>query len=602
MSRLLLLIDAQHAFLTAPYLAPAAAQLRAGCARWLRHFRGRGEPVWHVHTMLAPGQPTMAHWSGPRCLKGSPEAAVPAELQPADHERVLLKSVFSPFVEHDLAAQLRAAGITHLVLAGLHTHACLRLTAQDAYQRGFAVALAEGACGSDEPLLAAATERYLHSRGIGLERLRVSRWQRSPVTGEQLFRLCETGIERVGRLRRHSAARTGWLTRLREAFPERELEDLLVSDLGKPRRSARGELLFARSLLKGCRDLKIPAGKQPLGICALVTPFNNPVSIPLGKLVPALLFGNSIAWKPASPADRISLRMLRWLRSSGVGPAQLQLLRGGAELARQLAAHAEVDALSLSGGVAAGWSLGELGWRRWKPLQAELGGNNAALVCRFTPELADELVDAAFGFAGQRCTATRRVVVPVARLEVWTQLLIDAVRRLSFGHPDDPATQVGPVVSRQARRQAEDLLRDARRRGARIVQPLGPSRACFMSPALVLGAQPDWDVCRFESFAPVLVVLSAASFTEALRIVDDVPQGLVASLYSRRPERWRKFCRQVRCGVLKWNQPTASVAPELAFGGWKQSGYGPPEHGPGDVEFWTRWQSRYGEVQEGGPT
>ena len=526
MSRLLLLIDAQQAFLDAPHLHPAAAQLTRACARWLRHFRGRGEPVWHVHTVLVPGQPTMAHWSAPRCLEGSPEVAVPAELQPAQGERVLRKSVFSPFVEHDLSEQLRASGVTHLVVAGLHTHACLRLTAQDAYQRGFSVSLAEDACGSDEPLLAAATERYLHSRGIGLERRRISRWHRSPVTGERLFRFSASGsgsgsthLERVGRLRRGCAARSGWLTRLMETFPERELEELLVSDLGKPRRSARGELLFARALLENCRDLQLPAGKQPLGVCALVTPFNNPVGIPLGKLVPALLLGNPIAWKPAPPADRISLLMLRWLRASGVGPAQLQLLRGGAEVARRLAARPEVDALSLSGGVAAGWCLGELGWRRWKPLQAELGGNNAALACRFSPALADEVVDAAYGFAGQRCTATRRLVLPSARLEAWTQLLADATRRMSFGDPSDLATQVGPVVSLQARRQAEALLRDARRRGARILQPLGPSRGCFMSPALVLGAQPDWDICRFESFAPVLVVLRVSIRIPSLKVI-----------------------------------------------------------------------------------
>lgn len=591
-----MLVDCQREFLgsaqqPARGLHPSPSLLIRSIAEWLQHFRQRQCPVAHVYTTVPAGHPGMPHWPEPRCLEGTASQDVPRALEPLPEEAIFRKTTFSPFVEHALDTWLRQRGVERLILVGLHLHACLRLTAQDAYQRGFRVAIGEGAWGSDDPLLAASTWRYLRSRGIAeARRLQAETYHLCPRSGRRLFRYAQSRVPAF------PASWPGWepaiYERLCDSWQEvaPRLQLGLETDLGKSTRAAAGEIAFGGALLAECGKLEARSDKRPLGRVALVTPFNNPVAIPLGKLLPGLILGNSIVWKPAPPAARISRLLMSWLREAGVKPHRLQLVQGDSQTAQELARHPQVQALSLSGGLSAGWALGELCWREGKPFQAELGGNNACLWWERGQgsEVAREVVESAFGFAGQRCTATSRLYVPAKKLPQRLQLLQEATR--AFGW------ECGPMISASASWRAEAMVQGALECGARVHRPLSqhPGRGHYFSPALVEGCQTGWEIAQVENFAPILVVMGCQSFDAALAEVNAVPQGLVASLYSPSARRWQKFREQIHCGVLKWNQPTATVAAHQPFGGWKASGWGPPEHGAGDLEFWTRWQTHYG--------
>ena len=247
----------------------------------------------------------------------------------------------------------------------------------------------------------------------------------------------------------------------------------------------------------------------------------------------------------------------------------------------------------------AGWAAQEICARRRIPLQAELGGNNAALVWTGADleRAAGQVARGAFVFAGQRCTANRRAVVSDALFDEFLEKVAAAVADLRWGDPFDPDTEVGPMVSEEARDRVAAAVADASAQGARLLTPHGrppPTAGAWHPPTLVVEAPPESAIVQEETFGPVLVLQRARSFEEALELANGVRQGLVAALFSG-PGPWReRFDGAARAGILKWDAATADADASAPFGGWKSSGVGPPEHGPGDVEFYSRLQAVYG--------
>ena len=348
-----------------------------------------------------------------------------------------------------------------------------------------------------------------------------------------------------------------------------------------------------------------PAGPEsafrrvPVGVVAVVTPWNNPIAIPWGKIAPALALGNTVVWKPAPPGTRLALRTLALSREAGLPEGVLEIVAGDHRAAVALMSEAGVDAVSLSGSSLAGWTAQEICARRRIPLQAELGGNNAAVVWEGAdlPRAAARVAHGAFAFAGQRCTANRRVIVESGLFEAFLEHLAAATAALPWGDPSDPATQVGPLISGAARDRIAALVSRAAGAGARILAPHAAAPAgpgAYYPPTIVIEPAHDSEVVQEESFGPVLCVARARDFEEALDLVNGVRQGLVAALFAG-PGRWReRFEESVRAGILKWGSSTADADASAPFGGWKSSGVGPPEHGPGNLEFYTRLQAIYG--------
>lgn len=621
MRPLALFVDLQNDFLSAAGLEPPSAEVVRNAARLLAGVRDRGIRVVHVMTSVDPdGEDRMPHWKTLgvlRCVRGTPGHSPPPELAPRTGEPVVSKTFFSAFSSTGLAAEL--AGADTLLVAGVHLHGCVRATVLDAYAAGLAVWIAEDAVGSDDPLHAAVTRRYLEGRAARF----------APVD-EILARVATTGVlpdggRFAGEAARASASarRTGaaW----REASPEERARPLgllaerlegeapalartLASDLGKPVSLGEAEIRRTAELLRRAAALRLPeaagAGadssfrRVPLGVVAVVTPWNNPFAIPWGKIGPALALGNTVVWKPAPAATRLAERSLDAARDARLPEGVVSLVPGDRRAAVAVMSDPGVDAVTVSGSSSAGWAAQEICARRRIPLQAELGGNNAAIVWEGAdlPRAASLLAQGAFSFAGQRCTANRRAIVHSRLFDELLELLSAATATLSWGDPFDPATRVGPLVSEEARDRVAAAVAGAAAAGARLLapHPLAPGGpGAWYPPTIVLGAPHESAIVQEETFGPVLVLESAPDFDTALRLANGVRHGLVAALFSG-PGPWREaFKNAALAGVLKWNASTAEADVDAPFGGWKASGLGPPEHGPGDVEFYSRLQASY---------
>src|SRR5256885_4754214 len=252
-----------------------------------------------------------------------------------------------------------------------------------------------------------------------------------------------------------------------------EIVDLLVEDIGKPIRYARGEWVRALALIDAATQ-QVDAGqdrsptktgyrREPLGVIALIGPFNNPLAIPIGKTVPALLYSNAVIWKPAIPGTRIARRTAELFAAATNRSELLQVLCGGERTGREL--MSSCDAVTLSGSLKTGRVAQEICGAGQTPLQAELGGNNASIVWRDAdlPAAAASIAEGAFAFAGQRCTANRRAIVEMGVYDRFLAKLVAASGRLTWGDPTHEQTQIGPMISSAARHRVSGGIERAKK-------------------------------------------------------------------------------------------------------------------------------------------
>lgn len=642
----LILVDIQRDYLRAPGLQPAADALVARAATLLDACRRRRVPVIHVWTTVRRDDDRrLPHWKASNrwiCVEGTGGHLPPTQLQPTGSEAVVHKSGFDAFGPAGLEAALAATGCDHVIVAGLHLHACVRALVTGCLERGLKVTLADDAVASDDPVHAACTRRWLADRLVRFHPVHEVPLQldgasataivhRSPRHSDTLlFEVPVAGADEVSAAgsRAQAAWREWRATRfdvratVLEGFAARleraahELGRQMALDIGKPLSHGAEEVARAaanvRDVLRHAAKLtleqRLPAGtvrRQPLGAVALISPWNNPVAIAVGKIAPALAYGNSVVWKPAPPATSISLRILAMLADAGAPPDLVQVIAGDRTTALRLAAEPTIDAVTFTGSDLAGRDIQAVCARRMIPLQAELGGNNAAIVWSDADlsHAAARIAWGGFGFAGQRCTANRRVVVEAGCFErLWCELC-HAAERLTLGDPLDPATDIGPLIDSRKRDDFVAAIDRARSEGGAVsrVQRLFEGcvdqewikSAAYAHPILAACDDAGHPLVQEESMAPLIVVQRATDFTHALALCNTVRHGLAAALFGGSPELRQRFLCEARAGILKLDDSTAGVDVSLPFGGWKASGIGPPEHGLADPMFYTRIQAVY---------
>lgn len=299
---------------------------------------------------------------------------------------------------------------------------------------------------------------------------------------------------------------------------------------------------------------------------------------------------------------RTSRLVMETLFTSGIPPGLVSLVHGGAATAQRLSARPAIAAVSFTGSQRTGRQVATLCGRLGKPLQAELGANNAAIVMPGVDlaTVAGELAVAEFGFAGQRCTAGRRLIVHDDVLPRFESAMLEAVEALVVGDPHRGDTQVGPLISRTKQRAMDRIVATARRDGAQVLTggrvPVHGREGCWYLPTLLRSSKPDSPLVQEETFGPLAVIQPARDLYEAMRLANGVPQGLVMSLYSREASDIRRFLESAQAGNLKLNLPTTGVDPRVPFTGWKASGVGPGEHGRADAAFYCRDQTVYGSA------
>ncbi len=626
MRPLLVLVDLQQDYLKSPQLDPAAGSVVDGAAALLAAARAQAVPVAHVWTTVTRDPDNrMAHWKRAgvwQCEAGTEGHAPPASLAPREGEPIVHKSGFST---PDVAAFVQGLGRDTVIVAGVKTHACVRQFALDAWQAGLTVIIAADAVGSDDPLHAAATRRYFKARGIEF----LSNGELKALFGEDATKAARD--DPPSRVNEASAAasiaaaswrdsapteRAGLMHRLAGVLSQ-EFESfaaLMAEELGKPIKFGRRE---AESVVAMLGVLASRAGeasgaanganyterRRPHGVVAAITPWNNPIYLPIGKIAPAVLYGNAVIWKPAPEARAVSRALMECLAKADWPGGLVLLVEGGEREGMAMMADPAVSAVTLTGGSLAGYAAQEICGRRRIALQAELGGNNAAIVWPDADltDAARKLAAGAFEMAGQRCTANRRVIVHADARETFLPLLIQAAAALHWGDPSSPVTDIGPMVSAKHRDRVASLVERARKDCALPILPLGEtpssgarSAAPFYPPTILACEDPGSEIVQEESFGPVLVVQTARDFTHAIDLLNGVRQGLAAALFAAAPNIVRAFLDEAEAGILKINQSTSGADVDAPFGGWKSSGLGPPEHGRFDLEFFTRQQTIYG--------
>lgn len=404
-----------------------------------------------------------------------------------------------------------------------------------------------------------------------------------------------------------AGARAGALKRLSDALGVRASEavDLVVREVGKPVVEARGEVARARSILDYyAQQAYAPLGsvmppsmpgmlwteRRPHGVAGLVTPWNFPLAIPLWKAAPALAAGNSVLLKPA-PEALASAQWLAALADDLLPQGLLQVLPGGAETGR--AVVAEADVVSFTGSAAVGREVSVAAARRGTPVQAEMGGQNAAVVLpdADAAHAAAMIANACMGFAGQKCTATRRVVVvgPESRQREVRDALVAAVEELGVGDPREEATVAGPVVNEASRRKVAEATEAVRGAGGRIL--IGGAAldrlGWFVSPGLAEGVDAAHPLAQEELFGPFALVLTAANIDEAVTLAEGVRYGLVTSVHGRDAGELLDVVSRLGTGMVKVNAPTTGVDFYAPFGGERDSSYGPREQGAVALDFYS---------------
>ncbi len=341
--------------------------------------------------------------------------------------------------------------------------------------------------------------------------------------------------------------------------------------------------------------------REPLGVVTAITPWNFPIMLPAYKIAPAIAYGNTVVWKPADLTPLSAVHLMRALIDAGLPAGVLNLVIGkGSEVGEVLVTHRAVAAVSFTGSTAVGRALQARASAAGKKVQLELGGKNPAIVLADADlDLAAEgVARGAFLSAGQKCTATSRVIVHRAVLDAFQERLVSRAETWKMGDPLDPATVIGPLASQDQLRRVLGYLERALQGGA--VAVAGGSRSggllaegFFVAPTVFVGAKPADPIASEEVFGPVAAILPVDSFEEAIALANDSPYGLTASLFTKDLGRALHFAMEIRSGVALVNLDTAGTEFHVPFGGSKESGSGPRERGTAAREFFTESKTVY---------
>jgi alpha-ketoglutaric semialdehyde dehydrogenase len=339
--------------------------------------------------------------------------------------------------------------------------------------------------------------------------------------------------------------------------------------------------------------------RQPLGVVACITPWNFPIAIPAWKIAPALVAGNSVVLKPASATPGCAVRLAELYQQAGLPDGVLNVLaaRGGPAAEALLDAD-EIRAVSLTGSTVTGRHVAARCAARGVPVQAELGGKNAAIVLADADlDLAAAgIVDGAFGSTGQRCTATSRTIVVDSVADRLLDRIITRARQLKVGPGIAEDTDVGPAVTAEQRQTVLEYLDIGAQEGAEAVYVadlpgLGPGH--WLAPTVLDRVRAKMRVAREEIFGPVLSLIRVPDADAAFDAANAVEYGLAASVYTRDVQAIFRFVDRVDVGIAHVNQPTLGGEVHLPFGGVKASGIGPHEQGRDAVDFFSKVKTVY---------
>ena len=410
-----------------------------------------------------------------------------------------------------------------------------------------------------------------------------------PVRGQVLKRAAAHLAERKEEIAETLTREEGKI--LEESRPEVQRAVDIFHYYAEKARDFEGDVRAA-----GSRDTRLFILREPVGVAALITPWNYPIAIPAWKIAPALATGNTVAFKPAMPAPAVAHKLVECLEAAGIPDGVINLVTGpGSEVGSTMVEHEAVDLVSFTGSRSVGDLVYERATDDGKRVQTELGGKNPTIVTESAEiDEAVEIVGAgAFGVTGQACTATSRAIVHEDRYEAFVEGIVDYAESIKVG-PGLDGGEMGPHVSEQELSGTLDYVDVGRSEGATLEsggeRPTGGAveRGYFVEPTVFSDVEPEMRIAQEEIFGPVLSVIPAADFDEAMSIANEVEYGLSASIVTNDLTEANRFVDDVEAGVAKVNEKTTGLELHVPFGGVKGSSSETyREQGDAALDFYT---------------
>ena len=396
------------------------------------------------------------------------------------------------------------------------------------------------------------------------------------------------------------------------------LSEEMTREEGKTVPEAKGEVKRAINILRyfggeGPRQFsyQIPSEREnvfcytlrkPLGVVALITPWNFPSAIPAWKMAPALVAGNTVVIKPASLAPLSAYRIVEALHEAGIAAGVLNYVTGsGGWAGNALVEHPAIRAVSFTGSCEVGNALYEKATKRRVRLQLEMGGKNPTIVLKDADldYAAAVLVNGAFFSTGQKCTACSRAIIEKAIYEPLVEKLTAKTKKLKVGNGLEPGIEIGPAVDANQLETDLKYIEIAKQEGAQLL--CGGNRLTggiydlgyYVEPTIFAGVTAEMRIAQEEVFGPVLALMVANDFEDALRLANCARFGLSASIVSRDLTHVHQFINRIEAGLITVNLPTAGVEYQLPFGGTKESSFGMREQGLAALDFYTETRTVY---------
>jgi acyl-CoA reductase-like NAD-dependent aldehyde dehydrogenase len=397
-----------------------------------------------------------------------------------------------------------------------------------------------------------------------------------------------------------------------------EIAVALTKEEGKILRESRGEVQRSINIMEFAagegRRLKgstIPSEmlntfiytlRQPVGVCGLITPWNFPVAVPIWKLAPALVAGNTVVFKPSTYTPLTAVKIVEIFEKAGFPPGVVNLVHGGGKtVGDELVTNPDVSAISFTGSNIVGNAIYTEASKRGIRVQCEMGGKNPIVVLE-DADLAlavEGVIQGGFGSTGQRCTAASRVIVERAIAKKFTDLLYSRMQAIRVGDGMNANTDIGPSVEENQMNTVLKYIDIGKSEGAHLLK--GGQRMTdeehkkgyFVEPALFNNVTMNMRIAQEEIFGPVVSIIEAKDFDDAVILANNVKYGLSASLYSQDMAAILKFAERAEVGKVHINTPTIGGEAQAPFGGIKATGIGPRECGSEAFEFYTETKVVY---------
>jgi acyl-CoA reductase-like NAD-dependent aldehyde dehydrogenase len=365
--------------------------------------------------------------------------------------------------------------------------------------------------------------------------------------------------------------------------------------------AGEGRRMFGDTTPSELPDKWAMSVREPIGIAGIITPWNFPMAIPCWKMMPALVSGNTVVFKPASDTPHCATLLVELMAEAGFPPGTVNLVTGaGAEVGDAIVESPDIRVISFTGHTSTGKRIAERAARRLKRVSLELGGKNGIVVMADADlDLAtDGILWSAFGTTGQRCTACSRVIVERTAVEPLLERLERRAKGLRLGDGLQPATDVGPLINEAGREKVEDYVGVGRREGELVTGGGRPSGAdlehgFFFEPTIFAGIKPMDRIAQEEIFGPILAVVPVADYQEAMTALNQTRYGLSSSIYTRDANTAFRAMRDFETGIVYVNAGTIGAETHLPFGGTKETGNGHREAGHAALDTYTEWKSIY---------